>query len=1024
MEEKAKLRVSCWKTDIQRLVMVSLLLVLTLAASAQSKVTGQVTDGTGEPIIGATVMVKGSTTGSVTDIDGNFTVQNVPDKATLVISYIGFVSQEVGVPASGVVNVKLREDNKLLDEIVVVGYGTQRKADVTGATARISSEELNTMPVKNALEGMQGKLAGVDIQSTGTPGDVGSIQVRGVRSLIADQGPLYVVDGMILQNGGIENINPQDIESIDVLKDAASTSVYGSRGANGVILITTKHGKKGKLSVNYSGSLTVEKLNLVEDLMSAAEWLDYSRMAYYNAGTYKSEIGSDGRVIPVYDQDKSLFGDVSASWANVDQAWVDGVYDRSKVGSYDWGAEGKRTGITQEHNLSFSGGSEKFQGYGSFGYLNNKGTQTGQKYERFTMLASFDAQVMPYLKLGVTINGSYGMRDYQGYYSSLLSMLPWTVPYDEDGEYIKYPNGDSNIQNPILDKKYNVNRRNTFNATGKVYAFVDFGKLWKPLDGLTYRLQFGPEFKFQEVNTFNDARGLSGDGHNKATASRPQYRSWVLDNIIQYNKTVANDHHFGLTLVQSANKYHYDTLSGSNTNLATGDELWYNLGSSTDYTLGSGLTERSMASYMARLTYNYADRYLLTASVRRDGASQLAEGRKWANFPSVSVAWRIDQEKFMEPTRKWLNSLKLRVGYGVSGNSAIAAYATKAAVSQVYYMWDDQATSTGYLSSAANKELGWERTGQWNIGLDFSFLGDRIYGSFDYFHTKTTDLLMSKVIPSVTGFTSIYDNVGSTKGHGFDVQVNAVPVKTKDFRWDVGLTWSSDRSYIDQLANGKTEDVANAWFVGKPIGVYYDYVYDGVWKTDETVTLADGTTADASTYGRKTGQIKVKDLNGDGKIDGDNDRQIVGHKRPDWSGGLTSTFKYKNWELSFFIFSRWGFTFEGGAQGLSGRYMNRSINYFVAGYNENADYYAPTGSYDTYYKIQNYQDGSFIKMRNINLGYTFTRQQLKNTPLSNLKVYAQLMNPFSIYRACDWYDADISSVMNTRSFVVGVNVGF
>lgn len=339
-------------------------------------------------------------------------------------------------------------------------------------------------------------------------------------------------------------------------------------------------------------------------------------------------------------------------------------------------------------------------------------------------------------------------------------------------------------------------------------------------------------------------------------------------------------------------------------------------------------------------------------------------------------------------------------------------------------MWDDQPTSTGYLAGAANKELGWERTGQWNIGLDFSFLGDRIYGSFDYYHTKTTDLLMSKVIPSVNGFTSIYDNVGSTKGHGFDLQLNAVPVKTKDFRWDLGLTWSADRAYIDKLANGKTEDVANKWFVGKQIGVYYDYVYDGVWKTDEKVTLADGTEADASTYGRKTGQIKVKDLNGDGKIDGDNDRQIVGHQRPDWSGGLTSTFKYKNWELSFFIFSRWGFTFEGGAQGLSGRYMNRSINYFVAGYNEDADYYAPTGSYDTYYKIQNYQDGSFIKMRNINLGYTFTKKQLNNTPLSNLKIYAQLMNPFMIYRKCDWYDADVRSTTTTRSFVLGVNVGF
>ncbi len=1022
MKEKTRLRVSGWKANVQRPVMMSLLLGFTLAAAAQSKVTGQVTDASGEPIIGASVMVKGSNHGSITDIDGNFTIQNVPDKSTLVITYVGFQPQEVKATPS--VKVTLREDNKLLDEIVVVGYGTQRKADVTGATARVSSETLNAMPVKSALEGMQGKMAGVDIQSASNPGDAPSIQVRGVRSLNADQGPLYVVDGMIMQNGGIENINPQDIESIDVLKDAASTSVYGSRGANGVILVTTKHGKEGKLSVNYSGTLTLEELVQVAKMMTASEWLDYARMAFYNSGSYKSSIGTDGKVIPVYDQDKSLFGTVDESWANVDQAWVDGVYDATKVGSYDWAGQAKRTGVTHEHTISFSGGSKNYQGYGSFGYLNQQGSKKGQDYERFTMNVSFDAQVLPYLKLGTTINGTYGRRNYQDYYGAMLNMLPWTVPYDANGDNIKYPNGDSNVQNPIDNIKYNINRRRTSNITGKVYANVDFGKVWAPLDGLKYTLQFGPEFKFIENGTFYNALGLTGDGTNRATLSRPQYRSWVLDNIIQYNKTIADVHHIGVTLVQSANKYHYDTLSGSNTNVATGDELWYNLGSSTDYTVSSGLTETSMASYMARLTYNYAGRYLLTASVRRDGASQLAEGRKWATFPSVSLAWRIDQEKFMEPTANWLSSLKLRVGYGVSGNSAISAYATKAGISQVYYMWDDQPTSTGYLSAAANKDLGWERTGQWNVGLDFGFLNNRIYGSFDYYHTKTTDLLLSKALPTVTGFSSIYDNVGSTVGHGFDVQINAIPVKTHDFTWDLGLTWSSDRSYIAELANGMQQDVANAWFVGKPIGVFYDYVYDGVWKNDETVTLADGTTADASTYGRKTGQIKVKDLNGDGKIDGTNDRTIVGHTRPDWSGGLTSTFKYKNWDLSFFIYSRWGYTFEGGAMGLSGRYMSRSISYFVAGYNEDADYYAPSVGGDTYYKIQNYNDGSFIKMRNINLGYTFSRKQLANTKISNLKVYVQLMNPFMIYKATDWYDADLSSSVTNRSFVLGVNIGF
>ena len=1041
--------------------MLSTAALMSITAMAQN-IQGTVKDQFGEPIIGASVQVKGTGKGTVTDMYGKFSMKDVKSDDQLVITYVGFLTKTIKVGQQLNFPIELEEDNQALDELVVVGYGTQRKADVTGATARVNAEQLTSMPVKDALQGMQGKAAGVDIQNSQRPGEVGSIQVRGVRSLSAEQGPLYVVDGMILQNGGIENINPQDIESIDVLKDAASTSVYGSRGANGVILITTKHGKEGKLSVNYSGSVTWQWLSDVADQMTASEWLDYARMAKYNtvdkAGNhgYNSTIGEDGKVIPVYEQDKNLWGGVAASWANIEQAWEGGTYDASKVGSYDWASKGKQTGVTQDHNINFSGGTEKFQGYGSLGYLKQKGDQPGQKYERYTMKASFDAQVLPYLKLGTTINGAYGMQDYGysftksvtgagDYYSALQGMLPWTVPYDTDGSYLRNPNGDVNIINPINELEYNTNRRNTFNTNANFYANVDFANIWKPLNGLTYRIQFGPEFKFYELGQYNDENGINGDGNNKVTWNKTQYRSWVLDNIISYNKTFNDVHHLGVTLLQSASKYHYDYGNMSSADVAMNTELWYNMSSSTSYTIGTGLTETAMTSYMARLTYNYADKYLFTASIRRDGASQLAPGHKWATFPSVSLAWRIDQEKFMESTKDWLTSLKLRVGYGVSGNSAISAYATQGAVQSLYQQWGET-VALGYVGSdasaktpnkAANHELGWERTAQWNIGLDFSFIKGRLYGTVDYYHTNTTDLLMAKTIPSVNGYVSTYANVGATNGHGVDLQLNAVPVQTRDFKWELGLTWSADRAYVKELANGKTEDVTNAWFVGEPIGVYYDYVYDGIWKTGQTETLADGTEATCDTYGRKTGQIKVADLNKDGKIDGTNDRAIVGKVRPDWSGGLTSTFTYKNWDFSFFIYSRWGFDVKAGSLTLDGRYMQRSINYFVAGYNEDADYYAPGingESADTYQSSQNYQDGSYIKVRNINLGYTFTSKQLKGTGLSNLKIYAQLMNPFSIYRACKWLDTDLVSYANntksygttttTRSFVIGLNIGF
>ena len=440
---------------------------------------------------------------------------------------------------------------------------------------------------------------------------------------------------------------------------------------------------------------------------------------------------------------------------------------------------------------------------------------------------------------------------------------------------------------------------------------------------------------------------------------------------------------------------------------------------------------------MVRVNYGFKDKYLLTASMRWDGASQLAPGHKWASFPSAALAWRIDQEDFMKDIN-WLSQLKLRCGVGVTGNAAIDAYATKGAITGLYYNWGQTDSSLGYVPSdpsakdpakMANSELGWERTTQYNLGIDYGFFNNRLSGSIDAYKTKTNDLLLAMSIPSLTGYTSTYANVGKTSGWGIDLQVNAVPVETKDFTWNSTVTWSMDRNKIDELSNGRTEDVNNNWFVGEEIGVYYDYVYDGIWKTSEA--------EEAAVYGRKPGQIKVKDLNNDDKIDATNDRQIVGHVRPRWTAGWTNTFNYKNFELSVFILSRWGFDVPQGSLTLDGRYMQRKIDYWVAGTNENAEYYSPGSNgeaADTYSSSMGYQDGSYIKVRNISLGYNFTTKQLKNTGLSNLKVYVQAMNPFSIYKACDWLDTDLMNYDNNKktfgspttikSFVIGVNIGF
>jgi TonB-linked SusC/RagA family outer membrane protein len=443
-----------------------------------------------------------------------------------------------------------------------------------------------------------------------------------------------------------------------------------------------------------------------------------------------------------------------------------------------------------------------------------------------------------------------------------------------------------------------------------------------------------------------------------------------------------------------------------------------------------------MTSYMARINYSLMDRYLLTASMRWDGASQLSEGHKWASFPSLSLGWRMEQEKFMRNI-KWIDQLKFRVGWGVSGNAAITPYATKGSVQDLTYTWGDK-TDVGYVPSdpnaknpalMANKNLSWEKTYQWNFGLDYSFLSGRLGGAVDVYTTKTKDLLMATTIPSPNGYLATMANVGETSGWGIDLQINALPVKTKDFEWSTILSWSLDRNKIEKLANGVTENINKNWFVGEEIGVYYDYVYDGIWKTSEA--------EQAAVYGRKPGQIRVKDLNTDDKIDGNNDRTIVGKGRPRWSGGWRNTFTYKEWELSCFIFARWKFTVPAGRVNLDGRYAMRKLDYWVAGENENAEYYGPgtTGqSEDAYASSMNYQDGSYIKMRNISLGYNFTGKQLAPLGINSLKLYVQAMNPFTIYSKCDWLDTDMMNYDNNarhfgttatiRSWVFGLNVGF
>ena len=1010
-------------------------------------VNGLVVDSNGEAIIGASVKIVGTSNGAVTDLDGKFKIANVQRGATLEVSYIGYVTQKVKVTGPSV-RVVLQEDNKALDEIVVVGYGVQRKSDVTGALTRVGEKELNAKPVNNAFEALQGKAAGVDITSSQRPGSIGDIRIRGNRSLNASNAPLYVVDGVPLSSGGIETLNPRDIEAIDILKDASSTAIYGSRGANGVVLVTTKRGKKGDLNLNYSGSMTFETIHDLTPAMSASDYITWRRWAYYNANPDKYTPGNQ----PSKEQDEIFFsasGD-NAAYNNVMNGWASGSWDASKVQDTDWADMVSRTGITQEHTLSASGGTDKMQSSFSFGYLRNKGTQKGQEYERFNISTSVDLQAKPWFKMGGSINASYGVQNY-GYsrtgqpsnsgptdiYGAAKAIPRFAVPYDENGDIVLQPAGSTtNVYTVVDEWTKSTDERKTFRALGSLYAQVDFGKMWEPLEGLSYKIAFGPDFRQYRQGIFIDASSAARLGStNYVTRGEERHFAWTLDNMILYNRTFGK-HNVGVTLLQSASKYNKENSSMHEEGIPLSSMLWNNMGyiditqSQFKASMATGLSENQLASYMARVNYSFNDRYLLTVSGRYDGSSVLAEGNKWSFFPSAALGWRIEQEDFMKDI-KWINQLKLRLGVGTTGNSAVSPYGTLGVISS-YWMpfstgnYNILVTNEPYYSSGQNsmpnKDLGWEKTTQWNIGIDFSFLKGRIGGTLDIYTSRTKDLLMTMSIPTLSGYPTMLDNVGETKNWGYDLTLTAIPVVTKDFEWSSTLNLAYQKDEIVELANGKEDDINNAWFIGNSISVYYGTDNAGIWQESDAEEMAK---FNENGHKFQVGKVRPVDQNGDYKIDNE-DRIILGNCNPRYTMGWVNTFTWKGLELSVELYGRFKYMVNTGGQGQYGMYNQVEIDYWRPD-NTGAEYQKPiysTAGGDEYSSLLGYKDANFIKIRNLSLGYNFDSNICKKIGISNAKVYLQAKNLGMLYSSVDEIDLDLGTSYYNRGFTVGLQVGF
>ena len=1005
------------------------------------KVSGRITDEGGDPLPGVTILVKGTKIITTTDNNGKYSLKDLPQNASIVCSYVGMDSHEEKVGNQSIINIILVESSKALNEVVVVGYGVQKKSDVTGAMISVGEKEIKSRPVANALEAMQGRAAGVDITSNERPGEIGKISIRGVRSITASSDPLYVVDGVpLMSRSGIETINPSDIESIDVLKDASATAIYGSRGANGVIIVTTKTGKAGKLTINYSGSVTSENIQDRTKMMNAGEYITWRRWAYYYL---------DSKIYPRGDQptqanDKVIFlgGNDPYAWNNIMKGWAGTTWDGSQVQTTDWTSMVTQTGVSTDHNVSVSGGTDKIKAYASFGYLNSQGTMKGQSYSRYSSKINVNLTPVKWFEMGANINSSYSIQEYgqstaggqvsgpNSIYGAANGNLPYAVPYDDKGNRIIYPGGDDVIKTAVDEWKYSQDQRSTLRVLGSFYAQVNL------LPGLKYRVNFGPDFRYFNNGIYIDAQSTIRNGSpNMASIKDQKDFSWTLDNLVYYDKKIGK-HSFGATLLQSASSWVQDSTYIQAVSIPLPSQKWNafspsNIPTSNIKAYNTGLTERQLLSYMGRLNYSFDEKYMLTVSGRWDGASQLSANHKWSFFPSAALGWRMEQEDWLK-SLTWINQLKMRLGVGTTGSAAVSPYATKGPLVSLYYPYGgtsiagyvpSESLIVGGMTAMANQLLSWEKTTQYNLGIDYSILGGRISGVVDVYTSRTTDLLLQMNIPALTGFSSTFANVGETKNKGIDITINTVNVKTGNFTWETNLNVAYQKEDIVSLANGKSDDISNLWFIGQSVGVIYDYQSTGLWKEADAVEMAK---FNANGEKFQVGGVRVKDLNGDYKIDSNNDRKIIGSTRPKWNMGLNNTFTYKNFELSCFIYGRFDYLVNTGGEWQLGRYVQRSISYYNEN-NKNADYQKPiynVAGGDKFAGTLGYRDGSFLKIRNISLGYTLPTSLAKRLDLQVIKIYGQIKNPGMIYSAISWLDMDTGVSTYNSGFVFGLNVGF
>lgn len=1002
-------------------------------------VTGQVLSSEDNtPIPGVSVVLKGTRIGTNTDADGKFKIDVQDNGSVLVFSSVGFITQEISVGGQSVISVALASDMKSLSEVVVVGYGTQRKSQTTGAISSVSAKEITEMPITNLGQALQGRTAGVDVSQAGSkPGTVPKILIRGRRSFNAGNDPLYVVDGIPLA-AGYEDINPNDIQSMEVLKDATATAIYGARGANGVVLVTTKRGGvKGKTTVTYDTYFgQSQALNKI-DLFNGPEFAEYVREAYRSTKNSKGEIiytDANGVYVPTGKSDPAADAKIAVLGGDPN---VKAGIDAGR--STDYQDLILKKGFQQNHTLGVQGGNDKTQFYISAGVFQDKGITEGLDYTRTSVRTNIDHSINKRLKVGISSYLMYSNRNGENLnpYSFTIQQNPLGAPFKEDGSINFSPTNDALLTNPLAEivKGAQVDNTKRYRIFNSIYAEAQI------LDGLKYRVNFGPDITVTRWGRFVGAQTNARKGGEAQALNLNRFGfNWTLENILSYNKSFGGKHNLGVTLVQSIQRDRFENYGTNVQGVPVESQQFYNMGNASSILQTvSNLSEWTINSFLGRINYDFNDKYLVTLTLRRDGSSRFGENTKWGNFPGVAVGWNISNEPFLKGT-SWLDLLKLRAGWGKVGNQGVAPYQTQGLLNRTVYAWDNTGAFGYRPGTIGNKDLRWESSASTNIGVDFSIFAGRVQGSLEVYQTNTTDLLLSDQLPGSTGFSAVTRNVGETRNRGVELGITTTNMNTKGgFKWNTDMQFTKNSEAIISLYNGKVDDVGNKWFIGQPLNSFFDYKKIGIWQVSEAEQAKKYYPGDQNNaLGAGVGQVKLQDTNNDGIINAE-DRVLLGSDVPDFSVGFTNRFAYKGFDLSFFFFGRFGQKIVSGFHqnnnALAGRYQQIKVDYWTPD-NPNAQYPRPFSSqeYPQYNTSLIYFSGSFIKLRNINAGYTFSNNITKRLGLESLRLFTSIQQPkiwssfISKYNGVD-PETDGTSVNNgitpaTRVWTFGLNVKF